>query len=105
MEWVSFGLLTILVIFLIATMVFKSRKEKEYKNDERWRLVTSKASKQIMIYYYLVSLLICIGSLYFSITGSSKTIELGLVFNYGLYTLLLSNPIEYIALRYYDSVL
>lgn len=105
MEWVSLGLLITLGIFLIATMIFKSRKEKEYKNDERWRLVISKANKQVMIYYYLVSLLICIGSLYFSITGISKTIELELVFNYGFYTLMLSNPIEYIALRYYDNAL
>lgn len=100
---IYFVVLLILGAFLIASIVYKGKKEKEYVDDERWRKVVSKSNHVIMVYYYVVSLLVCLGSLYFSLLGDpSIKVEVGMVFNLGFYILLLSNPIEYFSLRYYD---
>lgn len=98
--------LLILVAFLAADSRFKDKKQMEYKNDERWKLILMKANKILMLYFYTIFLILTFGYIYFAVfSTSSPTVALRTVFAFAFYLFILRNVIEYIALRYYDNAL
>lgn len=97
--------LIIALVFVFLSSGFKDKKEKEYKNDERWQLVKQKASKITLKYFDLLLVLICLGAFYYDLWDSQSIITLKRVFQYGFYIIMLRNPIEYFAFRYYDRTI
>lgn len=105
-QGIMLALLLILSVFVVANSKFKEKKQKEYKNDERWQLIVLKSSKILMLYFYAIFLLTAVGYVYFGMFNTpSPTIALRTVFQYAFYLFILRNAVEYIALRYYDSAL
>lgn len=104
---------TLLLIFFITTvgfhfrnLVFQDKKQKEYYDDERWRLVKLKSKSVIISYIEIVmvtlGLLFIILPITFNISIPMSVERLSFI----TFSLLMSKSmIEYFALKYFDKQL
>lgn len=97
--------LTVLVlVFFFLNLIYQIKKQSEYNNDERWKMILLKAKSIISVYTFIVATVI--GFLFtmipvlfdFSIQISVTRLAT-LVFDF----LMLQSMIEYFAIRYFDK--
>lgn len=100
----------IILFFMILSMgitIFlsnwKTKKEVEYKKDERWQLIKNKANDAANQSNYILVLVLAIGQIISINCAMEITITITRLFIYGMYFVGLRNAIELFALRYYDN--
>jgi hypothetical protein len=82
---------------------WKMKKEKEYKNDERWLLVQIKAKDAANYSNTILYFLILFGYIAFWFFDFNITLAFDRALSYLILLLSLRNYIEIFALRYYDK--
>ncbi len=101
---------TIILIFLIASAIitiflylWKAKKSVEYKNDERWLLLQSKANHAANYSNSILIMLLAVGSIVSVFSDIQMTFTFNRVLTYGLFFIGLRNAIELFALIYFDK--
>lgn len=101
---------SILLFFIILSIgitiflsVWKSKKETDYKNDERWQLIKNKANEASNQSHYIAIGLLGIVQTISINHDINITITLNRLMTYGIYFIGLRNLIELFALKYYDN--
>lgn len=95
-----------MVVFIILGEIFSKSKTKKYKNDEKWKLVKTKANTIVLKYYSAISLGV---TLLYSINifvpkHYLPTLSFENFVTVALYVALLRYAVEYLALRHFDRV-
>ncbi|MGX4599478.1 hypothetical protein [Faecalimicrobium sp. JNUCC 81] len=100
----------ILLFFIILSIgimiyldVWKSKKAKVYKNDERWQLIKNKANDVANQSHYVVILLLAILQTISINHDLNITITLNRLMTYGMYFIGLRKLLELLALKYFDN--
>lgn len=100
----------ILLLFLIPSAgitiflpVWKSKKEIDYKKDERWQLIQNKANNAINQLNYILIVFLFIGQIISLNPDINITFTLNRLITYGIYFLGLRNAVELFALKYFDN--
>lgn len=83
---------------------WKSKKEIDYKKDERWQLIQNKANNTAnYLNYILLILFIFIGQTISINSDINITFTLNRLCTYGVCFIGLRNAIELFALKYFDN--
>lgn len=103
---------TIILFFLIAgtgitlfLYLWKTKKEVDYKKDERWQLIQNKANNSTNYLNYILIVFLAIGEAVLLFSDAQITLPLNRVLIYGILLIGLRNAIELFALRYFDRQL
>lgn len=94
----------IAAIFHLVNRVYQDKKEKEYRNDERWIMIKLKAKSVSIDYVNLV--MVGLGILFIGLPitfGISLQISVERLAAVTFNLLMLRSMIEYFALRYFDK--
>lgn len=101
---------TILLFFIILSIVitiflsvWKSKKEIDYKKDERWQLIKNKANEAANQSHYIVIVLLGIVQFISINFDINISITLNRLMTYAIYFIGLRNAIELFALKYFDE--
>ena len=101
---------TILLLFIILSIgitiflyVWKSKKEIDYKNDERWQLIKNKANDVANKLNYILIVFLAIVQTISINYDINITFTLNRLMTYGIYFIGLRNAIELFALKYFDD--
>ncbi|MCO7181463.1 hypothetical protein [Lactococcus formosensis] len=99
-----FVFFVITAIFYLVNRVYQDKKEKEYHNDDRWRMSKLKAKSVSIDYVNLV--MVGLGLLFIGLPitfGISLQISVERLAAVTFNLLMLRSMIEYFALRYFDK--
>ncbi len=99
-------ILFFLIVFTGITLflyMWKSKKESDYKNDERWQVIQLKANNAANFSNYILIVLIAIGDIVSLFSDIQTTFTFNRVLIYGLLFIGFRNVIEFFALLYFDK--
>lgn len=85
--------------------MWKSKKEVDYENDERWQMIQNKANKSTKYLYYMLIILLAIGNMISLFSDVQISIPFNRVLIYGILLIGFHNMIELFALVYFDKKL
>ena len=97
--------MSIMMIFLFLDSRYRKKQKRLYKNDERWKLIVSKADNVQLKYYMIVTLIVfVVGALIkFIPENRLPTFNLDQILSFAFYILLLNNGIQYFSIKYFDK--
>lgn len=100
-------ILSITVILLLSYLYYifyKSKKQKEYQNDERWQTIQSQANKIGYTYFQVLLIIIAAATtLLLFFPNWNIDISLDRVLMFAFYLIILGQIVEFGALKYYDK--
>lgn len=106
LEVLNFVYLIFVCCLTLALMFFDSKKEKEYKNDERWKSIKKQTSR--IVYFYYTALTVVVMLSYVAVRSFfdvQTAFTLSQILQCAFYILMLRYPIEFITLYHYDKVI
>jgi len=104
-EIISIGGSLIVVIISLLAVSYKSKKDAEYKNDERWLAIKDKASKNLNYYYVFLMFLVLVATIVGRILGGMETLYVNFHIMITVVFVMLGSVglMEYFLLRKYDK--
>ena len=99
MNTINMIIALIIIMGTIYNDIYKGNKLKNYKNDERWQAIQSKADKIMNKYYIFLMVIATIGAL----TMQGICFNLGHAFGYAFIALSSRYILEVFVLKFYDS--